>query len=207
MIILKRLVQVLISITIGLVLLSGCSWLYEIGSEPEAKNGNDLSAAEMEIIPFEAVNQHGDTVTDKDLEGDYWMANMIFTRCPTVCNLMTPNMLNLQGKLQEEGLDVRLVSFTVDPEFDGPEQLKKYGDDYGADYSSWDFLTGYTQEEIKEIGKESFKSVVEKDPENEDIIHATTFFLINPEGQVIRSYDGLENDPEPIVNDLKQLME
>nr|WP_275899516.1 SCO family protein [Bacillus piscicola] len=179
--------------------------MYEIGKDQSVKSGSDLSEADMHMIPFEYTNQDGETVSNKDLEGQYWIADMVFTRCPTVCNLMTPNMLNLQGKVQEENLDVHFVSFTVDPDYDSPDQLKRYGDNYGADYSSWDFVTGYSQEDIQKLAKDSFKSIVEKDPENDDIIHATTFFLIDPDGQVIRSYDGLENDVDPIVQDLKQL--
>lgn len=184
--------------------LSGCGWLYQLGPAPKAE-GTDLTEAEMYVQPFSFVNQDNETVTNEDLEGGYWLASMVFTRCPSVCNLMTPNMLNMQGKAEEEGLDIQFVSFTVDPSFDDPEQLKIYGENYGVDFSNWHFLTGYSDEEIKRFAEESFRSIVQKAPEQNDIIHATSFFLVDPQGQVIRSYDGLENDTDPFIEEMKQL--
>ncbi|SDI25833.1 SCO family protein [Alteribacillus bidgolensis] len=197
--------QQFLLLALGLLtlLLSGCAWLYDSGKP--AENGSDLSHLDLEVKPFSYTNQAEETVTNEDLEGKYWIADMIFTSCPTVCNLMTPNMLNLQGELEQEGVDVQFVSFSVDPEFDNPDRLKKYGENYGADFSSWHFLTGYSDEEIKKLANETFQTTVEKDPEQNDIIHSTKFFLIDPEGNVIRSYDGLENDADPIVEDLKRL--
>lgn len=192
------------TISILTFFLGGCAWLYQSGPS-SAENGTDLSEANLKMKSFEYINQDGKTISNEDLEGTYWIADMIFSRCPTVCNLMTPNMLDLQGKTEKAGLDVQFVSFTVDPTFDDPEQLKKYGENYGADFSNWHFLTGYTDKEIQQLSREVFQSVVEKDPEEDDIIHTTGFFLIDPEGNVIRMYDGLENDTDPIVEDLKQL--
>ncbi|MBB6448452.1 protein SCO1/2 [Geomicrobium halophilum] len=185
-----------------LLLCSGCGWLYESGS---AENGTDLVEADLQINDFSYTNQHGETVTNEDLEGEYWLANMVFTRCPTVCNTLTPNMASLQGDLESEGVDATLVSFTVDPEFDDPEQLQSYGESYNADFSNWHFLGGYEEEEIQQLAGDSFMSPVEKAPEQNDIIHSTNFFLINPEGQVIRQYDGLDNDVDRIIDDIEAL--
>ena len=44
---------------------------------------------------------------------------------------------------------VLLVSLTIDPEHDGPEELRKYLDRYGAK-SGWDFLTG-TRDDINQV--------------------------------------------------------
>ncbi|MFC5712534.1 SCO family protein [Thalassorhabdus alkalitolerans] len=183
-------------------LLSGCGWLY---ASPAAESEYDISEADMQVEDFEYTNQHGESFGLSELEGDYWLASMIFTRCPSVCPLMTPNKLNLQGELEEEGVPVQIVSFTVDPEFDTPERLLNYGENYNVDFSNWNFLTGYSDEEIEEFAQSSFRSVVQKVPEEEDIVHATSFFLVDGEGQVIRKYDGLDNDTSPIVEDLKYL--
>lgn len=198
--------RLILFFTLGiLTVLSGCSWLYQSESS-SSETGTDLSEAELKMQSFEFINQDGETITNKDLEGTYWIADMVFTRCPTVCNLMTPNMLNLQGKAEKAGLDIQFVSFTVDPTFDDPEQLKKYGENYGADFSNWHFLTGYTDEEIQQLSQETFKSAVKNDPESNDIVHTTGFFLVDPNGNVIKMYDGLENDTDPIIEDVKQLI-
>ncbi|RSL31011.1 SCO family protein [Salibacterium salarium] len=200
--------RALFYISAGLLflLLSGCSWLYQAGQPQSPQNGSDLTGADMELSSFEFTNQDEEVVTNEDLEGNYVLADMIFTTCPTVCNTMTPNMLSLQQDMKAEGMDnVNIVSFTVDPENDDPEALTAYGEKYGVDFDNWDFLTGYSDEDIKKLSKESFKSVVDKNTGDNNITHATGFFLIDPDGNVIRKYDGLENDTKPILEDLKRV--
>lgn len=161
-----------------------------------------------DIAPFEAVNQDGDPVTNETFIGQYWIADFVFTNCTTVCLPMTANMQKLQDKIKEENLDnVHLVSFSVDPDYDTPEVLTEYADDYGADLEGWSFLTGYDFEEIKEISIGSFKSLLAEPPEGDDqVSHGTSFFLVSPDGEVIKNYKGIEADAmDDIVSDLKNL--
>ncbi|PSL50945.1 protein SCO1/2 [Salsuginibacillus halophilus] len=183
--------------------LSGCGWLYE----SEADSGSDLSGQELYVEEFEAENEQGETVTNEDLEGTYWMASMVFTRCPSVCNTMTPNMSSLQAELEEREADIQFVSFTVDPSFDTPERLHEYGEAYHADFETWDFLTGYSDEWISDFAEASFQSVVQEDPEANDIIHATSFFLVNEKGQVVHTFDGMDTDTEGYAGDVEAIVE
>lgn len=192
-------------VAVAIVLLSGCSWMYQINNE-DTKSITDMSKLNLTMPHFEFVNQFGEASSTTDLKGQVWIADMIFTRCPTVCGLMTPNMALLQEALIEEGIDVKLVSFTVDPEFDSPETLRRYGEGYGANFDYWTFVTGYTQEEIKKISNDTFVSALEELEDGSDIIHATGFFVIDEEGNVIRKYDGLNSDIEPYVKDLKKIL-
>lgn len=83
-------------------------------------------ALNYEIDNFSYQNQDGKTVSLKDLKGEIWIANFIFTSCDTVCPPMTAHMTELQKQVKEEGLDVRFVSFSVDPEVDSPDKLKEF---------------------------------------------------------------------------------
>ncbi|MBM7631556.1 SCO family protein [Geomicrobium sediminis] len=186
---------------IGAIFLTGCGWLYESGAT--TKNGTDTSDLDLFMIPFEATNQHEETITEQDMDGEYSVVNMAFTRCPSVCMMLTPNMAQVQSGLENEGIDASLYTFSVDPEFDTPERLVSYGEAYAADFESWHFLTGYDLEVIQEIATESFNTIVQ--PAEDDIMHTTYFFILDPDNQVIRFYDGLENDVSPIVEDLKGL--
>ncbi|WP_026675435.1 SCO family protein [Alkalihalobacterium bogoriense] len=195
--------KVIVTLIIGLsLLLAGCGWLYESGP----KAGVDLTEAELFVPEFEYINQNEQSVSNEQLQGTVWIANMVFTRCPTVCTTMTPNMRMLQDALAEEKLDVKLVSFTVDPEFDSPDILKSYGENNGAEFDKWMFLSGYTQEEITEFAAEAFLAPVSKLEDSNDMIHATSFYLVDETGQVIRKYDGLALDPDPIVADVKKVL-
>ncbi|MEN0644215.1 SCO family protein [Alkalicoccobacillus gibsonii] len=188
------------------LLLTGCSWVYEIGAK-ETNSTYDISEAGMEVTNLEFTNQEGETTQVSDFEGDYWLANMIFTNCSTVCPLLSPNLQNLQAATIEEGLPIKVISFTVDPNQDNPELLKQYGRNLGVDFDTWTFATGYEEEEIVQFSLDSFKSRLEKAEDGSDILHTTAFFLVDPEGNIIRKYDGLETDQEEYIEDLAQAIE
>src|SRR3954453_1159071 len=92
------------------------------------------------VPAFSLTNRDGRTVRLQDLEGKPWIADFIFTRCPASCPLMTARMAKLVRELPD-GLDVRLVSFSVDPEHDTPQALQRYAQSYQAP-DRWLFLTG-----------------------------------------------------------------
>ncbi|WP_085992531.1 SCO family protein [Oceanobacillus senegalensis] len=184
-----------------LILLSLILFLTACGGYPI-----DTTMSE-EVSDFTFTTQDNEQFSLSDLEGEWWIADFIFTNCTTVCLPMTSNMATLQSKLNEENIDVHLVSFSVDPENDTPEVLKQYGESYNADFSNWTFLTGYDFETIKELSIKSFKNFVAAAPEGDDqVSHGTSFFLVSPEGEVIKNYSGVDsNQLDSIVSDLKQL--
>ncbi|WP_010530379.1 SCO family protein [Lentibacillus jeotgali] len=160
-----------------------------------------------EVQDFTFTNQDGEKVSKSDLEGEFWVADFIFTNCTTVCPPMTSNMASLQEQLKEAGLeDVRLVSFSVDPKNDKPETLKNYAKVRGGTFDNWDLLTGYDFETIKEFSVKSFKSAVEQLPDSDQVMHGTSFFIVTPEGNAIKNYDGRKAaNMEKIVEDIQAM--
>lgn len=69
------------------------------------------------------------------------MVNFIFTSCTTICPVMSAGFAQLESRLRAEGRPVRLVSISVDPEFDTPPRLLAYARRHGAG-PNWLFLTG-----------------------------------------------------------------
>jgi len=161
------------------------------------------------VASFTYTSQHDESFGLADLEGKWWIADFIFTNCETVCLPMTSNMAQLQTNLAEQNLDVHLVSFSVDPDYDTPEVLKEYGDEYDANYDNWTFVTGYSFQEIKELSVKSFRAPL-KEPEHgsDQVLHDTRFFLVNPEGKIVKGYDGVPaNTIDDIVADLLALQD
>ena len=159
------------------------------------------------VADFSSITQDNETFVLDDLAGEWWIADFIFTNCTSVCLPMTHNMSVLQNKMKEKDLDVQLVSFSVDPEYDSPEVLKEYAEDYDADLSNWTFLTGYDFQTIRELSIKSFRSLLQAAERGSDqVTHGTGFMLVSPEGEVIKSYDGLSlAEMDQIVHDLNQL--
>lgn len=120
---------------------------------------------------------------------------------------MMANMAGLQAKLKEEDLNVELISFSVDPEIDTPEVLKEYAGNYNADLSNWNLLTGYQQKTIQDFALKNFNAIAAIKPETSDqVIHGTSFYLINKEGIVLKDYNGFDAPFDEIINDVKLLI-
>ncbi|MCZ7587017.1 MAG: SCO family protein [Deltaproteobacteria bacterium] len=110
-----------------------------------------------QLPAFTLTDQNGRDFGSADLAGHVYVANFIFTSCPSYCPKLTKAMKFLQDRYADAGHDVRLVSFSVDPKRDTPEVLKRYGEKYGADFSRWTFLTG-TEENLRAIIVDGFKA-------------------------------------------------
>ncbi|TDL34942.1 redoxin domain-containing protein [Jeotgalibacillus sp. S-D1] len=162
---------------------------------------------ERELNNFSYTNQQNDKVSLNDVKGTPTLVNFIFTNCDTVCPPMTFNMKEIQSAIEKEGItDYRILSFSVDPENDSPEVLKDFMEPYTINEDNWDFLTGYSQEEITDFALDSFQAIVQDDPQSDQVIHGTSFYLVDPEGTVVKSYDGISDVPvEEIVADIKTL--
>ena len=159
-----------------------------------------------EIEEFNFTNQDNEEVGLADLQGEVWLADFIFTNCTTVCLPMTSNMVDLQSQFKEQGLDVQIVSFSVDPTVDSPEVLKSYAENYGADFASWNLLTGYSPEDIDAFAMDNFKTIARK-PENDDqVLHGTSFFLVDKNGVIMKDYNGVNPPVEEILTDAEILL-
>ena len=103
------------------------------------------------IPPFSFLNQDSVIVTNSDYDGNIYIANFIFTTCPTICPTMTINMRYIQNKLKIYP-NIKFLSHTVNPEYDSPSILKEYAKRMRIDESNFNFVTG-DKNEIYEIAK------------------------------------------------------
>lgn len=175
------------------LLLSGC-------------NSGIEDPLNWEIEDFTFTNQENEEVGLADLKGEVWLADFVFTNCTTVCLTMTPNMVDLQQQFKDEGMDVRIVSFSVDPTTDKPEVLKSYAENYGADLASWDLLTGYAPEFLDRFAMDNFRTVARKPEDSDQVLHGTGFYLVDKNGVIMKTYDGVNPPVEEIVSDAKILL-
>jgi protoheme IX farnesyltransferase len=131
---------------------------------------------------FSFTDQNGQPFSSASLRGKVWVANFIFTDCTGPC----PRMSALFAKLQESDPDVRLVSFTVDPENDTPPTLAAYGKRYGAG-PRWTLLTG-DGAALKNIRQEAFKL----GEMGAAMAHSTRLVLVDRDLRIRGFYDSAE---------------
>ncbi|WP_226670707.1 SCO family protein [Metabacillus litoralis] len=182
---------------IAVLALIGCSQSINL-EEHFSLNGT--------VESLKAVNQDGEAVElIEDYKDQVWLSTFIFTNCDTVCSPMTAHIATLQKRLQDEKLDAKLVSFTIDPEYDSPEVLKAFGDQFGADYKNWSFLTGYSQPEIEYFTNKSYIAPAAKLEGSNQFVHSTLIYLMKG-NKILEQYDAVSEVPyEKIIEDIKLL--
>lgn len=157
------------------------------------------------IAPFSLTNQNGLTVTEKDYMNKIYVADFFFTTCPSICPKMTANMGLIQENIKTDN-QVLLLSFSVTPEIDSVQQLKRYAIQKGVIDSKWNLLTG-DKKEIYELARKSYLAVKSNgDGGEHDMIHTENFILVDPEKRIRGFYDGTDtNAMDELLSDIKVL--
>ena len=157
------------------------------------------------VANFSLTNQNGITITNKDYENKIYVVDFFFTSCPTICPIMTNNMLKIQDEFIDND-DIKLLSMSVTPEIDNVEILKQYATEKGVNDSKWNITTG-PKKHIYELARKSYFAVVEQgDGGLQDFIHTPNFILIDTKKQIRGIYDGTnENEILRLIADIKIL--
>jgi len=159
------------------------------------------------IADFEFINQLGDTISSKTVEGKVYVADFFFTTCPTICPIMKKEMLRVYEKF-DSNPDFLILSHSIDPTYDTQEVLRDYSQKLGIeDASTWNFLTG-DQEKIFEIGQTSYLTTAMADQaEPGGFLHSGAFILVDQEGHIRGVYDGTKADQvDRLINDIPKLL-
>ena len=150
--------------------------------------GND-----HKIANFTFTNQNGKIITQKEYENTIYVADFFFTTCPTICPKMTDNMVWLQNQLKKYP-NVKLLSFSVTPDIDTPQILKKYAIKKGVDDSRWNLVTG-DKKAIYYLARKSYLAVKTGKPEElYDMVHTENFILVDKNKRIRGFYDGTNLD-------------
>jgi heme o synthase len=144
---------------------------------------------------FRMTERSGKTVTRDDLKGKVWIASFVFTRCSGPCPQVSATMARLQKEFKDVP-DVRLVTFTVDPDRDTPNELREYAARYQADPERWLFLTGLPEMELHALLKDGFKVSAQRSKSplpGEDFDHSSRLALVDKQGIIRGYFDGLRS--------------
>lgn len=133
------------------------------------------------------VNQYGDTIDTKQAQGKISVTQFFFSSCEGICPIMSGNMSSVQ-KAFAGNTEVRLLSFSVDPERDSVPALKKYADRFHCDSLQWMLFTG-EKKKIYDHARYGYRlpAIEPGDGGEEDFIHSDMLVLVDRES-VIRGY-------------------
>ncbi|MEM8714072.1 MAG: DUF420 domain-containing protein, partial [Planctomycetota bacterium] len=145
-----------------------------------------------DVPDFKFESSSGGLVSRADLLGEPWIAVPFFLRCTGPCPSITRD---IRARLHDalEGTPIRIVSFSIDPEIDTPEELRAYADSIDADEERWLFLRSGEEDVMHRFIREGLLVPLQRNPDAEDpglaITHGTRLPVIDREGRIAGLYE------------------
>jgi len=103
------------------------------------------------VAPFSSLKIPNSRVSDQNgrqldfyndlIKGKIVAINFIFTTCTASCPPLTATFRKVQQEAAARGLDIKLISVSVDPVVDTPERLRAFAEKYNV-AAGWTFVTG-----------------------------------------------------------------
>jgi len=161
------------------------------------------------IGTFAFQNQDAKIISTKEMKEKIAVVEYFFTTCKSICPVMNKQMQRVSEAFKNEN-DVRIFSFTVDPETDDIAQMKKYATSHQATSGKWHFLTG-KKEDLYTLARKSFFVLKPAEAQNlgdagSDFIHTNNFVLVDKQLRIRGYYDGTsEKEVNQLISDIKRL--
>ncbi len=167
-----------------------------------------LGTPEHVVPPFALLQMDSTEFSHRNVRGRLRIVDFFFTRCPSICPIMSSQMARLQFALRQRDMehDVLLLSHSVDPTYDTPSKLTAYGQRLGVDTTQWQLLTG-SQEAIYDLARNGyFMTALESDTAAGGFFHSDVFALVDRQGQIRGYYDGTSTESvDQLLNDTETL--
>jgi protein SCO1/2 len=193
------------------------SWLETLQSVAAGEPINTLSADDIllrrlfqigdRLPDHPLTNQSGRKVRFSDFRDKVVALTFVYTRCPLpdFCIRMSDHFARIQRSLASDPSlrgKWHLVTISFDPKFDTPTVLKSYAETYGADLSSWDFVT----DSLSTIMTLTDGFGLSFADDQGLIAHNLRTAILDREGKLVRVIKGNEWTVEDVVDEMRSLM-
>ena len=187
------------------------SWIDEVHTIAEAPARRPAPAgaatasqsfAGAELPDCLLLDQTGRALQLRDLKGRALALTFIFTRCPLpdYCPLMNQRLAMLQKSLTAAGIpNWHLLSVSIDPEYDTPERLAEYAQQFQPNPDHWTFATG-SADEIERLATAFGLKIVR---EGAELNHNLRTVIVDAAGRVQRVFIGNDWEPAELIEEMK----
>ena len=165
-----------------------------------------IGGADHAVPAFTLIDQSGNESGSNKLQEAVFVADFIFTRCPSICPKMTATMKQIQQAFADEP-EVKLVSFTVDPKHDSASVLALYMEHFGANPDVWTMYTG-EKKDLYNLARSGFLvTAVEGDGGPTDFIHSDKLVLVDKQSRIRGQYNGTKPESaDQLIADIRLLL-
>ena len=188
-------------------------WLEHITITDKSERGSVSASPPHELLPGEAVpdvaliNQDGKMLHLSQFKGKALLLTFIYTRCPlpTFCPLISSEFAEIQSELAKNPTDYDRTHLVIslDPNYDTPPVLRKYGLAYLRDdasgFAHWDFVST-TPADLQKLASAFGLQYFEQ---NNQISHGMSTVLLAPDGIVAKTWPGNEWKTSEVLAALK----
>lgn len=155
-----------------------------------------LAQESIYTIPLSWQNETQTKITLSNYQGHFVVITMIYTTCQSACPLMMKKIRKIQDSLGDFK-NTEFVIVTFDPSHDTPQNLLKYKKAQKVDYPHWHFLHG-TEEDTRKLSL-LLDIGYQKNVKTGHFMHDNKIILLNPEGEMIHTLDGLDTQISPLL--------
>jgi len=154
-----------------------------------------LNGKKRRVPNFQFINQDSLLISDNDYKGKVFVVEFFFTSCPSICPIMTNNLVSLQEEFGESN-EFGIASFSITPDYDTPQVLKEYAEKHKITDLDWHLMTG-DKEKIYDLANSGFNIFAAEAPDVPGgFEHSGLFALIDKKGYIRSRVDDYGN---PIV--------
>ena len=202
-----KIYQIILFVCSAVIIFSSCS--FEKDSEPLPVLGFKKIVGDTEqqheIPNFSFINLDILEITNAYYSDHIYVADFFFTTCPSICPIVTREMLKVYEAFEDEDM-VKMLSHTLDPEYDNVQILKEYADNIDVATDKWSFVTG-DKDEIYDITESYFSVVIEDDEAPGGINHSGKLLLIDKDKHIRAFCEGTDSeDVDDFIKDIKKLI-
>jgi cytochrome oxidase Cu insertion factor (SCO1/SenC/PrrC family) len=146
------------------------------------------------------VDQNGRIVHLGQWTGKTTLLSFVYTRCPllNVCPAVSGKFAYLQRQIDPQ--KTHLIIVTLDPAFDSPSVLARYGEKYGSDALRWSLVTG-EQSVVKRLLDRLQIAPLQDSPGN--IIHEEALVIAGPSGTIRQVIPTPDWDPNGVLAEVR----
>ena len=176
----------------------------ELRNDTVERGSNPVREVGEELPNFALIDQDGNLIDRNSLIGNTTVINFIFTRCTVaeMCPATTMRTGALLQQIKKESFpSVRLISMTMDPEYDTPGVLKAYAASYGVDDPQYRFATGSLQA-IRDLKKQLWIKA-QPDP-NLILQHTMRTLLVGPDLKILYQVPGSKWEMEDFLGKIRR---